>query len=151
MRADTWIQTGILLIATITVTYSYIRDRRERRSMYKRDLHQRRIMFFSEYTRRYQDILINMPQNVYVNKERIDERTKTFMRLYFNLCSEEYYLWKNQLISDAIWNMWKAGMEITTKTPIYIRCWIALRGEYNDEFYLFFERDILKLRKTSPQ
>ena len=60
-----------------------------------------RLAFFSEYTKRYQDIILNFPENIIDDNFKFDslskvERDKTmrYMRVYFDLCSEEYFLYK---------------------------------------------------------
>jgi len=53
---------------------------------------------FAEYTRRYQDIFLNMSDDIYDGTAKVDTRTKRYMRLYFDLCSEEYQLWKGNVV-----------------------------------------------------
>ncbi len=52
------------------------------------------IQMFAEYTRRYQEIILKMPRSVYMNDIVPDDDVETtiYMQLYFNLCSEIYYL-----------------------------------------------------------
>lgn len=67
---------------------------------------------FAEYTRRYQDIFMNMPDDIYNGTAKIDTRTKRHMRLYFDLCSEEFHLWQNKEVPDEEWNLWVEGIQI---------------------------------------
>ena len=59
---------------------------------------QLQLNFFSEYTKRYQEITLNFPESINAfdfNYETLsdEKRDKTlrYMRAYFDLCSEEYY------------------------------------------------------------
>lgn len=52
--------------------------------------------FFSEYTKRYQEIVLNFPENVNDKDFNISEMSKEdrdkfmrYVRVYFDLCSEE--------------------------------------------------------------
>lgn len=42
------------------------------------------------------------------------ERT-AFMRQYFNLCSEEFYLQSRGMIDENVWQMWGNGMRLTMR------------------------------------
>ncbi len=53
MEIEILLQTGMFLVAVITVVYTQYKDRR-----------QNKILMFSEYTRRYQELLINMPESI---------------------------------------------------------------------------------------
>ena len=110
----------MFLVAVITIVYTQYKDRR-----------QNKILMFSEYTRRYQEILINMPESIFNGTEHINAKAQMYMRLYFDLCSEEYHLWEKGMIPNQVWEMWKEGMQITTNRPVYKTAWEELSGEYN--------------------
>ncbi len=103
--------------------------------------------FFAEYTRRYHDIILAMPDAVFEGTAKAEGATLKYMQLYFDLCSEEYHLHENGLVPDDVWNNWKEGMEITTHLELYKKSWDRLKGNYNPDFYSFMERDVLKLRR----
>ncbi|MGN0047811.1 MAG: hypothetical protein ACI37U_02790 [Bacteroides sp.] len=136
MGTDAWIQTGLLLVAVVTVIVNQM-------SLKK----QYRIMMFSEYTRRYQDILMKMPESVLQGSGTLGAKELVYMRLYFDLCSEEYHLWKSGILPDKIWALWKEGMEITTNRPVYKQAWLQLSGEYNRDFWRYFSNEIIKHKK----
>jgi len=74
---------------------------------------------FSEYTRRIQDIIINLPDPVNnpdfnlsdLGNEQRNAALKYF-RVYFNLCAEEYYLYKEGKVDKHIWRTWSQGHRI---------------------------------------
>lgn len=132
MEYDELLQTGMFLVAAITVVYTQYKDRR-----------QNKILMFSEYTRRYQEILINMPESIFDGTGSMDAKAKTYMRLYFDLCSEEYHLWKKGIIPDKVWKMWKEGMKITTDRPVYKVAWEELKDEYNKGFRRYFNNKVI--------
>lgn len=132
MKIEILLQTGMLLIAAITIVYTQYKDRR-----------QNKIMLFSEYTRRYQELLINMPPNMVCCTNHLNDEILIYMRLYFDLCSEEFHLWKKGMIPNQVWEMWKEGMQITTNRPIYKMAWKELSVEYNRDFWRYFNKEVI--------
>lgn len=131
------IQIGILLVAVIAILCSHLSERK-----------QRKLQLFSEYTRRYQDIFLNMPDDIYSGEVPINDRTKRYLRLYFDLCSEEYHLWQDGVIPSKVWDLWIDGMRIAVNHTIYKKSWIAIRDEYNEDFKSFFETDIINYKMS---
>lgn len=137
MEVADYIQLGLLIVAIVSIYISQ-----------KRDAKQRKLEMFAEYTRRYQDIFMNMPDDIYNGEARIDTRTLRYMRLYFDLCSEEYHLWQDKAVPNNVWGLWVEGMQIACNHQIYKHSWDALKGEYNRDFWLYFERNVIN-HKTS--
>ena len=54
METSDIIQIGILLVAIIAIVFSQYSDRK-----------QRKLQMYAEYTRRYQDIFMKMPDDIY--------------------------------------------------------------------------------------
>lgn len=128
------------LVVTIAISFWQIKNANEIA------MKQSRNDFFAEYTRRYQDIILHMPDEVFEGTAKVDGATLKYMQLYYDLCSEEYHLHENGLVPDDVWDNWKEGMEITTHIELYKKSWDRLKGNYNPDFYHFMERDVLKLR-----
>ncbi|MBR1526817.1 MAG: hypothetical protein IJ640_09200 [Prevotella sp.] len=91
-------------------------------------------MFFAEYTKRYQDIILNMP-----NTDDDEAQVQKYMRLYFDLCSEEYHLYKRGRIPSDVWELWEDGMRLSVRRERYMRAWEQLKNEYktNTDFLRF--------------
>lgn len=132
MSIDNLIQIGMLFVAVMAIISTQINEQK-----------QRKFALYAEYTRRYQDLFLCMPDDVYNGSAKIDSRTIKYMRLYFDLCSEEYHLWKQNGISDKTWELWREGMQIATNHDVYRRSWDAIKGEYSQEFWLYFEREVI--------
>jgi superfamily I DNA and/or RNA helicase len=76
-----------------------------------------RFQNFIEYTKRYQDIILNFPESINEPTFMLDNlseevKTKTirYMRAYFDLCYEEFVLHEKKFIDDKFWEIWKGGM-----------------------------------------
>tara|TARA_R100001039_G_scaffold31506_1_gene24106 strand:+ start:467 stop:883 length:417 start_codon:yes stop_codon:yes gene_type:complete len=113
---------------------------------FKRQL---RLSFFSEYTKRYQEIIINLPSTINSKEfdfDHLDEeekdKTLRYMRAYFDLCSEEYFLMKRGHIGEETWQEWSAGMEFSFSKVAFKKAWFLLREDtiYYGEFCQFVEQ-----------
>jgi hypothetical protein len=104
---------------------------------------QLKLNFFADYTKRYQEIILNFPENI--NEAKFDysslpeeEKNKTlrYMRVYFDLCSEEFDLWRAGYIENRIWENWKEGIEFAFSKKAFIDAWkiISLDTIYYPEF-----------------
>lgn len=118
---------------------------------------QLQLNFFADYTKRYQEIILNLPENI--NDESFDfeklepevkDKTLRYMRAYFDLSSEEYYLWKQKHIDDNVWKEWSSGIEYAlTKTAFRAgwRDYIDISTIYYDDFTKFINSILDKVNK----
>jgi hypothetical protein len=133
------IQSIGILIAIIALIITIAFNRGQTRILNK----QLRLNFFADYTKRYQEIVLNFPDNINdpmfdFNNLPIDIKSKTIrnMRVYFDLCSEEYDLWKTGYIDDRIWNNWNEGIKFAFSKKAFKDAWtiIKLDSIYYPEF-----------------
>ena len=114
---------------------------------------QLKLNFFSEYTKRYQEIILNLPSNIYEDNfdfeklsQKKKEKTIKFMRSYFDLCSEEFFLWKNKNIDKDVWKEWESGIEYSLSKRAFKEGWnnyINISTIYYKDFTEFIT-EILK-------
>lgn len=130
----------------VTSVYAYKNHKQTKRlSKEQHDLEekllnrQQQLAVLTEYTGRYERIVESMPKELMSDQSGI----QTQMMLYFDLCSEEFYLHKKGLLSDEIWEMWLDGMRFTTKVQSYKTYWIELSPNYNDDFCNFFNKEVV--------
>ena len=97
---------------------------------------------FNEYTRRYADIMEDLPFDARNPQALFDldslparerEGVLKVVRKYANLCSEEMYLHQIGRIDKKTWSIWATGIRDTMRTPCFRRGWKLMRHEY--EFY----------------
>jgi len=112
---------------------------------------QLQLNFFAEYTKRYQEIILNFPESIHekdfgfemLNEE---ERNKTlcYMRVYFDLCSEEYYLWKSKHIDEKTWKEWESGIKHAFSKAAFREGWkiITMNTIYYKDFSSFVKNCI---------
>ena len=122
-----------LIIALIALIVSIVSIVYTIRSEHKHN----QLSFFTEYTRRYQEIMLH----IYSVKEN---DKSPYIRLYFDLCSEEFYLHNNGHLPDDIWNMWMEGMRLIVNNQDFITEWKRASQSYDDVFCIFFDREIFK-------
>ena len=142
METSEIIQFGIMLTIAVALLVT-IRNFRK----------QLQLSFFADYTKRYQDIILNLPESIHEECFRFDslskderEKTLRYMRAYFDLCSEEYFLKRQKKLDDAIWNEWKTGMQFAFSKSAFRQAWKILRLDkiYYGEFTKFVNDTILK-------
>jgi hypothetical protein len=91
---------------------------------------QTRLSFYSEYTKRFQEIILQFPENVSdesFSYEELDAetrgRTLRYMKVYFDLCSEEFYLYRKGHLDKDAWEEWEEGMDSLFKRPAFRTAW----------------------------
>lgn len=140
MNISDIIQTGILFITIFALSVVIYYNRKQNKIM----INQLKLNFFSEYTKRYQQILLELPSNINSKKFSISklkppekEHTIRYLRSYFDLCSEEYFLWKYKNLDERVWQEWKEGIEFSFSRPAYQEAWeyIDPDSKYYTEFY----------------
>ena len=138
---------AVLYGGTILVTL-YI-SLREMRNANKIALQQSKEMFFAQYTKRFHEIIMAMPVQVFAGTaESSNPETLKYMRLYYNLCSEEYHLYQKGLIPKNVWNIWVEGMQIACNNETSRNAWNHLKGEYNREFWRYFQNNVIDKKTT---
>jgi len=112
----TLVLTGVALWVTI--------------SQFKKQLE---LQIFADYTKRYQEITLHFPEAVNQPQFRISgllseqrDRTLRYMRAYFDLCSEEYYLWKKGHIDAETWREWETGIKFALSKAAFKEAWRIL-------------------------
>jgi len=133
------VETGAMLIAILALVWQMHQNNK-----------QAKLNFFTTYTQRYQDIVINLPIGVesdtyslesIKNKEK--EKTLRWLRAYFDLCSEEYHLYKEGLINKKIWELWEAGMKDSLKKPAFREAWTLIQvNSYYAQTFTTYVSDI---------
>ena len=68
-----------------------------------------------------------------------------YMRVYFDLCSEEYDLWKAGYIEDRIWYNWQEGIKFAFSKKAFKDAWsiIKLDSIYYPEFTEWILKEIM--------
>ena len=92
---------------------------------------------FYEFTKRFQEIV----QHLYPNT-----KNKTYHKLYFDLCNEEFCMHDN--LRQDIWNSWVSEMKIIMSEDDILKSWDNLKHNYEEKFRDFFEKDIIAYNKT---
>ena len=134
------------LISVITVVMSIIAITYQNRGLTKQLMRitelqekQARESFFAEYTRRYQEIILNTPD------DKNHPQWSRFVLLYFDLCSEEFHLNNKGLIDEHVWRLWQEGMKQMMKNPDYRMAWKtqSTKHYYNTDFVAFMHNIII--------
>lgn len=91
---------------------------------------------FIEFTKRYQEIILNLPERINEPSFAIESlgprkknKTLRYMRTYFDLCFEEFTLRKKGFIDNGLWEMWKSGMEFAFSKSAFNQAWHVIRQD----------------------
>ena len=112
---------------------------------------QLQLTFFADYTKRYQEIVLNFPESI--NEQgfsyeslspEVKDKTLRYMRAYFDLCSEEYYLHRKNHIDNETWQEWETGMKFAFSKPAFSKAWGILQMDtiYYGEFSSYVSSSI---------
>jgi hypothetical protein len=105
---------------------------------------------FIEYTKRYQEIILNFPENIndadftFGSMEtNIKNKTMRYMRAYFDLCFEEYILHEKKFIDDELWSIWKGGMEVAFSKLAFQQAWESIQKDtkFGEGFEAFVKNE----------
>ena len=141
MSAADWIAVVGIVISLATLLVSIILQLR----MLNRQIRQAN---FSELTRRYHEIFLPIPVAFDVTAKLDDqsERDKLLqhLRAYFNLCSEEYHLYREGFVDTKVWRIWERNFQLAFQRPIVREAWAVVRKQscYDEGFLEFMHRHI---------
>ena len=134
---------GISALALILSGYSAYKARKNAQIMHNSLIQNQ---FFAEYTRRYQDLRVKWPTALI---EKVDD---TFYELYFDMCSEEYYLRSIRAISDEVWHLWEDGIRTVMHRPWFQEKWKIQGIAYKaNEKFCHFMSEMQRQIKTNHQ
>lgn len=110
---------------------------------------QSKVHFFTTYTQRYQEIFLNLPVGVESSDFSLNgcepkEKNEIlrWMRAYYDLCSEEFYLNEEGLIDRKVWKLWDKGTKDLLKKPAFIDAWkLVQRHNYFDRRFAQYVKD----------
>lgn len=129
----------LLLVTIIGLTISINNNRQQMKVFHT----QQKIAFFADYTKRFQDIMLNFPEDVFndnfdFKSDTRSEQVIKYMRAYFNLCGEEYDLWKSGYVEDRIWDKWQQGIEFFLSKKVFKDAWYEIHK--NAVYFQDFEK-----------
>lgn len=146
-----YIQIGILIITFIGIGIAFSFSIRQSSLMRI----QMKLNLFADYTKRYQEIILNLPIDINdndfdINKLKEDNTDKynqtiRYMKVYFDLCSEEYFLNQKGYLDKKVWEEWKSGIEYTLSLRSFIDSWLILseNSSFYTEFAIWVKNDII--------
>ena len=109
---------------------------------------QAKLQNFIEYTKRYQEIILNFPENINEQSFSFDSmlredknKTMRYMRAYFDLCFEEFTLHEKGFIDNDLWSIWNGGMEEAFSKSAFKQGWKIIRNDtkFGSDFVAFVE------------
>jgi hypothetical protein len=147
---------AVTAIATLTAAYVVWQQLSSLTQQLKIQSDQLKLQHYSEYTKRYQSIVLELPEDINNPKFKLSKRsgeyasTMRHMRAYFDLCFEEWDLHRRKLIDDEAWAVWDDGIATAMSKSAFKQAWKISTDtgtDYGDEFQKFIERKIASIKK----
>jgi hypothetical protein len=150
------VSTGdIILLITVGFVFWYAWEtrkmRKEMAGQNEKLANQLRLQTFSEYTKRYQEIILHFPEDI--NERQFDfgklnnetrERTMRYMRAYFDLCLEEFWLHEKGFIDEEWWKVWEGGMSTAFNKIAFRNAWeVVIQDTKFGETFINFVNGLL--------
>jgi len=137
MGMSDWIQSIGILVAIGGLIFSILSNRKQTIILNN----QLKLNFFAYFTKRYQEILLNLPENINAPNfdynflsDELKNKTMRYMRAYFDLNSEEYDLWRTGCVETRTWNNWKVGIGYALSKKAFLDAWeIVILDTYFDQ------------------
>ena len=119
----------------------------------KQSRKQLKYSYFAGITARYGHIMEEMPEEFFAPyDEKLSLQVKRdinhFIRLYLDLCSEEYMLYINGHIDSDVWTEWEEGIEYSLKNE-YVKKFLEMNKKDYDTSYSTFSAFLNKLANKS--
>lgn len=104
---------------------------------------QLKLQNYIEYTKRYQEIVLNFPEDINRSDFNIAsleqckfDKTMRYMRAYYDLCFEEFDLYSKGFIDGDMWNTWDGGMKYAFSKTAFKQAWKQIEQDtrYNYAF-----------------
>jgi hypothetical protein len=108
---------------------------------------------FSAYTKRYQELLEKFPACIVDKSFNMSKLSKEqrevvlrYMWIYFELCYEEFFLYKQKFIPQDVWKAWKAGMASSFSRPSFQQSWQLIKNynHFPSDFTNFIDSFVYK-------
>lgn len=130
-------QVVIALLTLISIGIIFFFNRSQIKQLKKQfsiQIDQIKQGYFADYTKRYQEIILHFPENINtdnfdLSKEVNRDQIMRYLRVYFDLCSEEFFLHRNGYIDDKVWKEWEAGMVFAFNKPAFIQAWDVIKTD----------------------
>lgn len=149
MKSAQWVQAAVLAVTSLGILVALYSNNRQMNLLEK----QMKASFFADYTRRFHDIMQEFPPDIASETFSYEslpeaERQEVLknMKLYFDLCSEEYDLWENDMLEERVWRKWEAGISYSFSKKAYREAWEVCKQNsyYYEDFYNWVENDLLE-------
>ena len=134
-----WIQIGGIAIGLLAVGSVLLQIRTMNKQL--------RLQLYADYTKRYQNITLNFPEDINARDFSFTGRadynqTMRNMRVYFDLCYEEWHLHHEMdLLPEELWQSWEPGIETALSKPAFQQAWVIVKDSsgYGDGFENFMD------------
>ena len=132
----------VAIVGVIIAIWTFKNEIKKQTEESKRQREISQLTFFADYTKRYQEIILHLPEDMNDVTILDDKETKRYLRVYFDLCSEEYFLYKKGHLNEEVWEEWEEGMKSAFRKKAILKYWQERKTSYY-KFNAFVETEII--------
>jgi hypothetical protein len=67
--------------------------------------------------------MLHLPENLNDSTAKLTPTENRYLWTYFDLCSEEYFLYQNGYINETVWQEWRSGIKAAFEKPLFVSAW----------------------------
>jgi len=123
----------LVAVAEVALLVHILVDIKRNRSDMRQRQRSERLQFYAYFWNRFDRLLDDFPLRVFEPDFTLDEAEDkealmVNMRSYFNLCAQEYFMYRQGVIEEEIWHNWEVGLIHCMKLPAFREAYFKLNA-----------------------
>ena len=123
----------LVAVAEVALLVHILIDIRRNRADMRQRQRSERLQFYAYFWNRFDRLLDEFPLRVFEPDFTLDEAEDretlmVNMRSYFNLCAQEYFMYRQGVIEEEIWHNWEVGLIHCMNLPAFREAYFKLNA-----------------------
>ena len=120
-------------VAEVTLLVHILIDIKRNRADMRQRQRSERLQFYAYFWNRFDRLLDAFPLRVFepdftLDEAEDEEALMVNMRSYFNLCAQEYFMYRQGVIEEEIWHNWEVGLIHCMSLPAFREAYFKLNA-----------------------
>ena len=123
----------LVAVAEVALLVHILIDIKRNRADMRQRQRSERLQFYAYFWNRFDRLLDAFPLRVFEPDFTLDEAEDkealmVNMRSYFNLCAQEYFMYRQGVIEEEIWHNWEVGLIHCMNLPAFREAYFKLNA-----------------------
>ena len=123
----------LVAVAEVALLVHILIDIKRNRADMRQRQRSERLQFYAYFWNRFDRLLDAFPLRVFEQDFTLDEAEDeetlmVNMRSYFNLCAQEYFMYRQGVIEEEIWHNWEVGLIHCMSLPAFREAYFKLNA-----------------------